>query len=81
MTKVCPECGCASFVYTGSINAHIFCDGDGNALGIHKDAVEKITEGPVTCTTCTYETTMDKLVTESHFHLVICGDDEDESGS
>lgn len=80
MTKVCPECGCASFVYTGSVDAHIFCDGDGNALGTHKDKVEKKTTGAVTCTTCTHETTMEQLVTESYFHLVICGgDDEDES--
>ena len=82
MTKVCPECGGGIFKYHKNMTAVVVCDGSGKTINV--SPTEELQPTDIECYTCTHETTMDKLVTEEYFHLVICGDDEgdeDESAS
>lgn len=79
MTKVCPECGGHVFKYTQTTIAVVMCDGDGKTLSSETPVLAEPTN--VLCVTCDHSTAMDKLVTEEYFHLVICGDEDDENVS
>lgn len=75
-TKVCPECGGEIFLSSQVVNQQILIDGQGTHLQ-HVENLSIIRHAPIICATCTNEMSgLEKLVTESYFHLVICADDE-----
>lgn len=72
---VCPNCGCGVFTAERLMSQKVVVWGNGNSYG-QPIETRIVSESNYTCTDCNKTYRKQDLVTESHFHNVICTEDK-----